>query len=44
MLDNLAAIWAMNVQNSDGGDPAETFDWLVYRIGRAQRNPKEAAA
>jgi hypothetical protein len=23
----------MNAQNSDIGDPAETLDWLVYRIG-----------
>jgi hypothetical protein len=23
----------MNGQNSDIGDPAETLDWLVYRIG-----------
>jgi hypothetical protein len=44
MLDNLATIWVMNVQNSDGRDPAETFDWLVDRIGRAKRNPKKAAA
>jgi hypothetical protein len=24
---------AMNLQNSAAGDPAETFDWLVYRVG-----------
>jgi hypothetical protein len=24
---------AVNVQNSDVGDPAETLDWLVYRTG-----------
>ena len=32
-LGDLMAIWPMNVQNSDAGDPAETLDWLVYRVG-----------
>jgi hypothetical protein len=28
----MVAMWAMTVQNSDDGDLADAFDWLVYRI------------
>jgi hypothetical protein len=33
MVGRLVAMWAMNLQNSNAGDPGETVDWLVYRVG-----------
>jgi hypothetical protein len=33
LLLDIARGAPMNVQNSDAGDPAETLDWSVYRIG-----------